>query len=178
MNIRGIDGNFDGSTSGGGGAPELAGQPDLFQLSRPRRGIRYRPDRRHRPDRSDQDRPARSRGGGPRRFGGADPRSALSIKKPFLEATIGGGYEPLRGKPLFRDELVLGARFGIGSKGLITEDDGTARAGFFSNATPSSFVLTQFQLNNQRGIDDAGGSHFRARRCGPPTGPSPTSEAV
>ena len=52
----------------------------------------------------------------------------------------------------------MGARFGVGgAHGLLVEGDGQeqpVRAGFFSNPTPFSFVLTASTRQDRRGIDD------------------------
>ena len=85
------------------------------------------------------------------------PRTAANINQPFLDATLGAGYEPLHehGGP-YDGELALGARFGFGDKGLISGDgaDQPVRSGFFSNPTPFSFVLTGSIREDRRAIDD------------------------
>ncbi|HVN02364.1 MAG TPA: TonB-dependent receptor [Caulobacteraceae bacterium] len=85
------------------------------------------------------------------------PRTAAHIDKPFVDATLGGGYEPLHqhGGP-YEGEIAIGARFGFGDHGLIVGagDDQAPRAGFFSNPTPFSFVITASLKEDRRAIDD------------------------
>ncbi len=87
------------------------------------------------------------------------PRTAVNIRRPFFEGQLGWGDEPLHGHSgPFDAEVALGARFGVGGPhGLLLEGDGQAqpvRAGFFSNPTPFSFVLTGSTRQDRRGIDD------------------------
>ncbi len=86
------------------------------------------------------------------------PRTANNISKPFFEGQLGYGYEPLHdhGGP-FDAEAAFGARFGFDGRKLLVEGDGQdqpVRAGFFSNPTPFSFVLTASTRQDRRGIDD------------------------
>ncbi len=66
------------------------------------------------------------------------PRSAATIKRPFVEATLAGGYEALRGdyKP-FRAEIATGFRSGAWSA-----------------------ILTASQFNNNQAIDDVEADYF------------------
>jgi TonB-dependent receptor len=84
------------------------------------------------------------------------PRTAAHIVKPFIEATLGGGYEPLHGHAGPYDaEIAVGARFGFGDHGLDWRgDDDAPRAGFFSNPRPFSFVLTGSFREDRRAVDD------------------------
>jgi TonB-dependent receptor len=83
------------------------------------------------------------------------PRTAAHIDKPFMDLTLGGGYEPLHqhGGPYVMD-LAVGARFGVGDHGPTFEGDDTPRAGFISNPRPFSFVLTASVKEDHRSIDD------------------------
>ena len=86
------------------------------------------------------------------------PRTANTISKPFFEGQLGYGYEPLHdhGGP-FDAEAAFGARFGFDGRKLLVQGDGQdqpVRAGFFSNPTPFSFVLTASTRQDRRGIDD------------------------
>ena len=157
VNIRGIDGNLDGATfggvpllytfpggtyfSGGGRAVEFDTLPDgaIDGLIVTYTGL---PD--HEAD----------------GLGGSvdlTPRTAAHITKPFVDATLGEGYEPAHGHdgPLNLD-LALGARFGFQNGHLVTEgiDATEPRVGFFSNPTPFSFVLTGSMSADRRGFDD------------------------
>src|ERR1700722_16692303 len=85
------------------------------------------------------------------------PRTAVNIDKPFLDLTAGGGYEPLHehGGP-YNGEVAVGARFGFDGRGLVVQDgqDLAPRAGFITNPTPFSFVLTASTREDRRAVDD------------------------
>ena len=86
------------------------------------------------------------------------PRSAAGVSKPFFEGTLGWGYEPLHDHSgPFNVEGAVGARFGFEGAKLLVQGDGQAqpvRAGFFSNPTPFSFVITASRREDRRAIDD------------------------
>ena len=87
------------------------------------------------------------------------PRKASNITKPFLDATLGWGYEPLHDHTgPFEGDVALGARFGFDDKGLVIQNGEEApsapRAGFISNPTPFSFVLTFSRKDDRRAVDD------------------------
>ena len=86
------------------------------------------------------------------------PRSAANIDKPFFEGTIGEGDEPLHSHSgPFNAEGAVGARFGFDGPHLIIAGDGQpepVRAGFFSNPTPFSFVITGSTRQDRRAVDD------------------------
>jgi TonB-dependent receptor len=72
------------------------------------------------------------------------PRSAAGITRPFADATLGWGYEPLHDHTgPFDAELAVGARFGLGQSG-----------GWVSNPQPFSFVLNASRKDDRRAIDD------------------------
>jgi TonB-dependent receptor len=72
------------------------------------------------------------------------PRSAANIQRPFADATLGWGYEPLHDHTgPFDGELAVGARFGLGQA-----------PGWVSNPQPFSFVLNASRKDDRRGIDD------------------------
>jgi TonB-dependent receptor len=85
------------------------------------------------------------------------PRTAANIQQPFLDATVGGGYEPLHshGGP-YDGEIAVGARFGFNDKGVFVGDgsDQPVPSGFISNPAPFSFVLTASTREDRRAIDD------------------------
>ena len=86
------------------------------------------------------------------------PRSAAHISKPFLNATLGWGYEPLHDHTgPFDAEFSAGAAFGLQGGKLsvkgVDEHDGVA-SGFVSNPTPFSFVIFGSRKDDRRGIDD------------------------
>ena len=86
------------------------------------------------------------------------PRQASRLTKPFLDATIGWGYEPLHDHTgPFDGEVAVGARFGLGDRGLVVEGIGetpSPRAGWISNPTPFSFVLNYSRRDDRRAVDD------------------------
>ena len=157
INIRGIDGNLDGATfggvpllntfpggtyfSGGGRAVEFDTLPDgaIDGLIVTYTGL---PD--HEAD----------------GLGGSvdlTPRTAAHITKPFIDGTLGWGYEPAHGHdgPLDMD-LAAGVRFGFQNGHLVTEgiDATEPQVGFFSNPTPFSLVFTASDRTDRRGFDD------------------------
>ena len=86
------------------------------------------------------------------------PRTAANLSKPFVELTLGGGYEPEHdhGGP-FNADVALGGRFGFDDSGLVIEDGSSAhsvKSGWISNPTPFSFVLTGSWREDRRGFDD------------------------
>ena len=91
------------------------------------------------------------------------PRTANNISKPFFEGQLGYGYEPLHGNGgPFDAETAFGARFGFDGRKLLVQGDGQdqpVRAGFFSNPTPFSFVLTASTRQDRRAVDDLEASY-------------------
>ena len=92
------------------------------------------------------------------------PRSAVHLMAPFLEGTLGVGYEPLHKHEGPNDvELAGGARFGFGDHGLILAGDGQAtpvRSGWISNPYPFSFVLNASRKDDRRAVDDVEESYI------------------
>ena len=90
------------------------------------------------------------------------PRTAKTVVAPFAEATLGYGYEPMHDHPgPLSGELVVGGRFGLdGSHLAIGGQSEPARAGFFSNPTPFSLVLTASWRADRRGFDDIEEDYF------------------
>jgi TonB-dependent receptor len=86
------------------------------------------------------------------------PRSAANITKPFMEGTIGWGYEPLHQHTgPFEIDVAAGARFGFNNGHLVVQGDGQEQApasGWISNPTPFSIVLNFSRKDDRRGIDD------------------------
>ena len=74
------------------------------------------------------------------------PSTAADITKPFAEITLGAVMSRstiIRGP--FNAEVAVGARFGFDNGGLVVENGQSAdkvNAGWISNPTPFSFVLT------------------------------------
>ncbi len=91
------------------------------------------------------------------------PRTAANITRPFLDATLGWGYEPAHDHTgPFNAEFALGARFGFNDRGLVLEGVGKAEpgSGWVSNPTPFSFVLTGSRRDDRRGFDDLEGDYI------------------
>ena len=145
VNIRGLDGNFNGATFGG--VVLLNTQPGGTYFNSAGRAVEF-----------DTipigaiDRIVVTKTGLPEHdaegLGGSielTPRTAIGTKRPFAEITAGGGIETFRSHGLYRDEVVIGAPFGG------TNADGDA---------PFSFVATQFLYNDRRGFDDLEGAYI------------------
>jgi TonB-dependent receptor len=157
VTIRGIDSNLDGATFGG--VPLLNTYPGGTYDSGGGRGVEYDTiptgsidgivvTKTPLPDHEAEG------------LGGTielTPRTAANITKPFLDATLGWGYEDERDVTGPADgELALGARFGF-HNGLVVEgvnSDGATGSGWISNPTPFSFVLTGERMDDRRGFDD------------------------
>jgi TonB-dependent receptor len=87
------------------------------------------------------------------------PRSAANITKPFLDATIGWGYEPLHDHTgPFEGDVAMGVRFGFNENGLLVQNEqdnvGTPKAGFISNPTPFALIISGSRQDDRRAIDD------------------------
>ncbi len=86
------------------------------------------------------------------------PRSAKNITKPFVEAELGWGYEPLHDHTgPFTGSIALGAKFGFVNGKLVVagvDKDAPALSGWISNPTPFSIVLTGSRKDDRRSIDD------------------------
>jgi TonB-dependent receptor len=157
INIRGIDGNLDGATFGGvvllntnpGGTYFSGGGREVEFDTIPNGAI----DGLIVTYTGLPDHEAEGLGGSVE----LTPRSAANINKPFLDLQAGWGYEPAHkhdGPANF--DLATGVRFGFADGRLTVEgrDQAPARAGFFSNPTPFSIVLTGSSRLDRRGFDD------------------------
>ncbi len=86
------------------------------------------------------------------------PRSSKNLTKPFVEADLGWGYENLHDHTgPFTASIAAGARFGFDNGRLVVEGVGQAlppRAGWISNPTPFSIVVTGSRKDDRRGVDD------------------------
>jgi TonB-dependent receptor len=86
------------------------------------------------------------------------PRSSKALTKPFLDLTVGWGYEPLHDHTgPFTGEIAAGARFGFNNGHLILAGTGQSEpvlTGFLQNATPFSLVVTGSRKDDRRGVDD------------------------
>ena len=101
------------------------------------------------------------------------PRTAVHVTQPFVDATLGYGYEPLHGHTgPFQGDIAIGGRFGFDDKGLVIQrgerPPTSTGAGFVTNPTPFSFVLTASRKDDRRGIDDLEESYNDAGANGAP----------
>ena len=158
VNIRGIDGNLAGGTFGG--VPLLNTFPGGTYFGGGGRAVEYDTIPTGAIDglvvykTTSPDHEAEGLGGSVE----LTPRTAANIMRPFLEARAGWGYEPAHDHPGPLDlEAAVGARFGFGASGLHVEGEGEGEpigAGFFSNPTPFSLVVTASRRSDRRGFDD------------------------
>lgn len=158
INIRGIDGNLDGATFGG--VPMLNTNPGGTYFGAGGRAVEFDTIPIGSVDgiivtyTGLPDHDAEGLGGSVE----LTPRTASNITRPFFEGALGWGYEPAHDHtgPLNVD-VAVGARFGFDGGRLVVEGRGeklAPRAGFFSNPTPFSFVLTGSLRSDRRGFDD------------------------
>ncbi len=157
INIRGIDGNLDGATFGGvtllntfpGGTYFSGGGREVEFDTVPNGAI----DGLIVTYTGLPDHEAEGLGGSVE----LSPRTAANINRAFVDATAGWGYEPAHGHdgPTNFD-LAAGVRFGFADGRLLIQGQGQdpVRAGFFSNPTPFSIVLTGSSRMDRRGFDD------------------------
>lgn len=157
VNIRGIDGNLAGATFGG--VPLLNTNPGGTYFGGGGRAVEYDTIPTGSIDglvvtkTTLPDHEAEGLGGTVE----LTPRTATDISKPFMDATLGWGYENERDVTgPFDGEIALGARFGF-HNGLVVQGVNSADAtgaGWISNPTPFSFVLTGSRMDDRRGFDD------------------------
>jgi TonB-dependent receptor len=158
VNIRGIDGNLAGATFGG--VPLLNTNPGGTYFGGGGRAVEFDTLPTGSIDgivvfkTTLPDHEAEGLGGSIE----LTPRSAANISRPFVEGALGWGDEPEHNHTgPFNAELAAGARFGFDGGHLLVEGDGQAapvRAGWLSNATPFSFVITGSRRDDRRGFDD------------------------
>ncbi len=157
VNIRGIDANLDGATYGG--VPLLNTNPGGTAAGGGGRAVEFDTIPTGAIDgiivtyTGLPDHEAEGLGGSVE----LSPRTASNITQPFLDATLGDGYEPLRHhEGPYDAEIAVGARFGIGDHGLVVDQGQPLQphVGFVSNPTPFSFVFTASRLEDRRAIDD------------------------
>lgn len=151
VNIRGLDGNLNGATLGG--VVLLNTQPGGTYFNGSGRAVEFDTVPIGAIDRISviktglPDHDAEGLGGTVE----LTPRTAIGVRKPFAEITLGGGYEPLHSSALYRDEVVIGAPFGHNA-------DGDALF---------SAVATQFLYNDSRGIDDVEAAYLNDQPATP-----------
>lgn len=139
VNIRGLDGNFNGATFGG--VVLLNTQPGGTYFNSAGRAVEFDTvpigaiDRLSVIKTGLPDHEAEGIGGSVE----LTPRTAIGHTKPFAEVVLGGGIQTQRNKGFYRDEVVIGAPFGGKNA---------------SGDAPFSFVVSQFLYNDKRGFDD------------------------
>lgn len=139
VNIRGLDGNFNGATFGG--VVLLNTSPSYTYFNAAGRAVEFDTvpigavDRMTVTKTGLPDREAEGIGGSIE----LSPRTAIGAKRLFAHVTLGGGLETDRNTGLYRDEVVIGGPLGG------TNANGEA---------PFSFVLSQFLYNDKRSFDD------------------------
>ncbi len=87
------------------------------------------------------------------------PRTAIGITKPYIEGTLGWGYEPLHDHTgPFEADIAMGVRFGFGEHGLkvVNGDLGSLMpgSGWITNPAPFSLVIFGSRQDDRRAIDD------------------------
>ena len=158
VNIRGIDGNLAGATFGG--VPLLNTNPGGTYFGGGGRAVEFDTLPTGSIDgivvfkTTLPDHEAEGLGGSIE----LTPRTAANVNRPFVEGALGWGDEPMHDHTgPFNAELAAGARFGFDGGHLLVEGDGQTpapRAGWMSNPTPFSFVITGSRRDDRRGFDD------------------------
>ncbi|HEV2362989.1 MAG TPA: TonB-dependent receptor [Caulobacteraceae bacterium] len=90
------------------------------------------------------------------------PRTAAHVDKPFIEGTVGWGWEPLHDHTgPFEGDIAFGGRFGF-DNGRFVFQNGQTRdlGGFFSNPAPFSFVFYGSREDDRRAVDDQEASYI------------------
>ena len=158
VNIRGLDGNLNGSTFGG--VVLLNTQPGGTYFNAAGRAVEFDTvpigaiDRIVVTKTGLPDHDAEGIGGTIE----LTPRTAVGVHRPFAEVTLGGGIETFSHHGLYRDEVVLGAPLGHRA-------DGEALA---------AFVVTQFLYNDRRSFDDIEAAYINDQ----PTTPDKVFDAL
>jgi TonB-dependent receptor len=78
--------------------------------------------------------------------------------RPFFEADIGGGYQPLRQTPVYNAEISTGTSF----------SGGAGIGGLFAGPDAFSVVITGVIHSDQRGVDDVEASYSDNQSAGVP----------
>jgi TonB-dependent receptor len=86
------------------------------------------------------------------------PRSGKNLSRPFFEGELGWGYENMHDHTgPFTAGFAAGAQFGFNNGHMVVAGRDTAApmgAGWISNPTPFSFVITASRKDDRRGVDD------------------------
>ncbi len=107
------------------------------------------------------------------------PRTAATIERSFLEATLGWGYEAAHDHTgPFNAEFALGSRFGFVDGHLVTASEAKPGTGFVSNGAPFSFVITASRRDDRRGFDDIEGDYLDDPTITSASGPAFSAKQV
>ncbi|WP_081473975.1 TonB-dependent receptor [Novosphingobium pentaromativorans] len=153
VNIRGLDGNFNGATFGG--VVLLNTSPSYTYFNAAGRAVEFDTvpigavDRMIVTKTGLPDHDAEGIGGSVE----LSPRTAIGAKRLYAHVTLGGGIETDQNTGLYRDEVVVGGPLGG------TNADGDA---------PFSFVLSQFLYNDKRSFDDLESAYINDQVNGTP----------
>ncbi|WP_287978948.1 TonB-dependent receptor plug domain-containing protein [Sphingomonas sp.] len=138
VNVRGLDGNLNGATFGG--VVLLNTQPGGTYFNAAGRAVEFDTVPIGAVDRISviktglPDHDAEGLGGSVE----LTPRSAIGRNRPFLDMTLGGGYESLRHTGLYRMDVTAGGGFGVNAVG-----------------DPLFHVVANlFRHDDRRGVDD------------------------
>ncbi len=138
VNVRGLDGNLNGATFGG--VVLLNTQPGGTYFNAAGRAVEFDTVPIGAVDRISviktglPDHDAEGLGGSVE----LTPRSAIGRNRPFLDMTLGGGYESLRHTGLYRVDVTAGGGFGVNAAG-----------------DPLFHVVANlFRHDDRRGVDD------------------------
>ncbi len=82
------------------------------------------------------------------------PRSMPKDGSPFVDASIGGGWESLRGTQIWKGDITAGTSFGLTDGTAPWDKIGGGAPGPFSNPRPFSLIATFARYDDARGIDD------------------------
>lgn len=101
------------------------------------------------------------------------PRTAVNVTKPFLDATLGWGYEAAHDHTgPFNAEFALGSRFGFDNGHWVSPAD--AKGG----SAPFSFVITGSRRDDRRGFDDLEGDYIDDATITSASGPAFTARQL
>lgn len=153
VNIRGLDGNFNGATFGG--VVLLNTSPSYTYFNAAGRAVEF-----DTVPIGAVDRMIVTKTGLPEHeaegIGGSvelSPRTAIGAKRLFADVTLGAGLETDRKTGLYREEITVGGPLG-----------GTNANG----GSPFSFVLSQFLYNDKRSFDDTEAAYINDQANGTP----------
>ena len=99
------------------------------------------------------------------------PRQAVAVTRPFLDTTLGWGYEAAHDHTgPFNAEFAFGDRFGFEGGHIVQPGQGAS--------TPFSFVLTGSRRDDRRGFDDIEGDYIDDPTITSASGPAFTARQL